>query len=415
MRAAFPRGTNAAEEDLGDEFNSLHLDTRILTSRAKPLENVDPVIVPIYHSTTYRYKSVEQFNQPNHASGSNYLYQRSGNPTTENVEIIINEIEKGNGALLYNSGLAASSAVFLEYLEAGSHMISMCPLFSGTVNFMTEVLMKFGVEITFVDFEKEGDNFTKAVEDAVKPNTKMIFIEVMTNPAMNVPDISALIELANKRYILFFIDATFVSPYNIQPLTLGADIVMHSCSKYIGGHHDVVGGCVTVKKEDNWRRLKLQQSVTGSAMAPFEAALIARGLKTLALRTDRISDNAMAIARYLEKHPKVHKVYYAGLESNPFHKNAKKYLKKYSGMMGFDVGTTEKAIKLAKSVRVITLAVSLGGTESLIEHHLSMSSKARSAPSNYVVNIPEGLLRFSVGIENVDDLIKDLEQALDQI
>ncbi|PAV57617.1 hypothetical protein WR25_03462 isoform A [Diploscapter pachys] len=303
MSFSFPFGKNEAHERLGQEFGNLHLDTKIQTSHAKPLANADPVVTPIYHSTTYRYKTVDQFHQPNH--GSNYCYQRCGNPTSENVEVIINEIEKGQGTLIYNSGLAAASAVFLEFLGAGSHLICMAPLYSGTFSFLTETMTRYGIEITWVNVETEGDNFANAVEKAIRPNTKIIFVEVIANPSMAVPDLKGTIAVAHKHKINFFIDATFASPYNIQPITMGADFVMHSCSKYIGGHTDVIGGCVTVRDEENWKRLKLQQLTTGSAAAPFEASLLARGLKTLALRVDRISDNALEIAKHLEKHPKV--------------------------------------------------------------------------------------------------------------
>ncbi|UMM10256.1 hypothetical protein L5515_000116 [Caenorhabditis briggsae] len=287
----WPVGYNDAKERLGERFSRLHLDTKILASHAKPLPNADPVVVPIYHSSTYRFKTIAQFDEANH--GSNFVYRRCGNPTTENVEVVINEIEGGAGSLLYNSGLAAINAVFWEFLGAGTHLICMSPIYRPTLQ--------------------------------------------------------------------------------IQQWRLGADISLHSCSKYIGGHTDVIAGVVTVANYDNWKRLKLQQLTTGSSLSPYDAALLTRGLKTLALRMKQISENALEIAKFLESHLKVTRVYYPGLESHPQHKYAKEVMNKFSGMIAFDVGSAENAIKLVESLKLIVHAVSLGGTESLIEHPLSMS------------------------------------------
>ncbi|KAF1769582.1 hypothetical protein GCK72_001399 [Caenorhabditis remanei] len=408
----WPVGNNEAKERLGERFSSLHLDTKISASHAKPLSNADPVVVPIYHSSTYRFKTVNQFNEPNH--GSNFVYRRCGNPTTENVEVVINEIEGGAGSLLYNSGLAAISAVFLEFLNSGSHLISMSPIYSGTSSFINETLKRFGVEVTFVDVEKEED-FADAVEKAIRPNTKLIYFETIANPTMAVPDVLGTLEVAKKHNIRTCIDATFSSPYNIQPLKLGADISLHSCSKYIGGHTDVIAGVVTVAHYEDWKKLKLQQLTTGSSLSPYDAALLTRGLKTLALRVDRISENAQKTAEYLESHPKVDHVYYPGLPSHPQHKYAKQVMKQFSGMIAFDVGTSENAINLVENLKLIIHAVSLGGTESLIEHPLSMSHGKQLLRDADGPTVAPGLLRFSVGIENVEDIIGDLKKALDQL
>ncbi|PIC53175.1 hypothetical protein B9Z55_000299 [Caenorhabditis nigoni] len=244
----WPVGSNDAKERLGESFSRLHLDTKILASHAKPLTNVDPVVVPIYHSSTYRFKTIAQFDEPNH--GSNFVYRRCGNPTTENVEVVINEIEGGAGSLLYNSGLAAINAVFWEFLGSGTHLICMSPIYSGTSSFINETLKRFGVEVTFVDVEKEK-NFAEAIEKSIKPNTKMIYFETIANPTMAVPDVLGTLKVAEKHKILTCIDATFSSPYLIQPLSLGADISLHSCSKYIGGHTDVIAGVVTVANYEN--------------------------------------------------------------------------------------------------------------------------------------------------------------------
>ncbi|PAV67473.1 hypothetical protein WR25_19506 isoform A [Diploscapter pachys] len=413
MSFPFPRGQNVTEEKMGEDFAKLHVCTRIQVSHAKPLENCDPVVVPIYQTTAYRFKTAAQWSEPNH--GSNYCYQRCGNPTTENVEVIINEIEQGQGTLLYSSGLAAGTAVFLEFLDSKSHMICMIPIYSGTFTFFVDTLVRWGVEITFIDVDAEGDNLVQAVEKAMKPNTKLVFCEIFGNPTVSIPDVLGTIEVAHKHNAIYLIDTTFASPYIVQPIKFGADLVLHSCSKYLGGHTDIIGGCVTCRDEANWGRLKSQQLTTGSSMSPFDASLLARGIKTLAIRLDRISDNAMIVAQHLEKHPKVKWVKYPGLESHPGHKYANQMMSKFSGMMAFDVGTAEKATKLVENLRIIVHSISLGGTESKIEHPLSMSHGKQLITKGWPGTIPEGMLRFSIGLENPNDIIVDLDQALEKI
>ncbi|KAK5976057.1 Aminotransferase class I/II-fold pyridoxal phosphate-dependent enzyme [Trichostrongylus colubriformis] len=409
---AYPPAENAARGRLGDEFDQLHSETRLAISHSSPLARAQPIVTPIYHSTTYRYDSVQQFNESNH--GSNYVYQRCGNPTVENVEVVIRELEQGAATLLYNSGLAACTAVLLEFLSAGDHLICMKPMYSGSYSFITETLIRFNVSVDFVDVEKEKD-FTSAVEKAIKKDTKMIFVEVIANPSMAMPNLAEISELASRKQVLSFVDATFASPICVQPILLGADFCMHSCSKYIGGHTDVIGGCVTTRTLDHWKRLKLQQLTTGSALSPFDAALLARGLKTLPLRVDKICTNADRIAQFLAKHPKVLHTHYPGLPSHPMHEAAKTFMKKWSGMIAFDVGSSQAAIIVVESVRLIIHAVSLGGTESLMEHALSMSHSSQLLRTETEPMVPPGLLRLSVGIENADDLIADLERALSLI
>ncbi|CAJ0594937.1 unnamed protein product [Cylicocyclus nassatus] len=404
-----PPAENSARERFGDSFDELQLESKLAASHAKSLARAHPIVTPIYHSTTYRFDTIAQYNESNH--GSNYVYQRCGNPTTDNVEVIIKELEQGAATLLYNSGLAACSAVLLEFLNGGDHLVCMKPMYSGSYSFITETLVRFGVSADFVDIDREKD-FLGAMQAAMKKNTKMIFVEVIANPSMAMPDLLGVIELAKKHKVLCFVDATFASPICVQPIVLGADFVMHSCSKYIGGHTDVIAGCVTTKSMKHWERLKMQQFSTGSALSPFDAALVARGLKTLPLRIDKISSNASAVAHFLAKHPKVHRVSYPGLESHPTHAAAKKYMKNWSGMIGFDVGTAANAIKVVESVRLIVHAVSLGGTESLIEHPLSMTHGGELLREVKEPMVPPGLIRLSVGLENSEDLIKDLDRAL---
>lgn len=406
---AYPPAENSARNRFGEQFEQLQLESKLSASHAVPLARAHPIVTPIYHATTYRFESIKQYNESNH--GSNYVYQRSGNPTVENVEVIIRELEQGAATLLYNSGLAACSAVLLEFLSAGDHLVCMKPMYSGSYSFITETLVRFNVSVDFVDVEKESD-FISAMKSVMRDNTKMIFVEVIANPSMAMPDIVEVIRLAREKQVLCMVDATFASPICVQPCVLGADFSMHSCSKYIGGHTDVIAGCVTAKSLEHWQRLKLQQLSTGSALSPFDAALVARGLKTLPLRVDKISSNALVVAQFLDKHPKVLHTHYAGLPSHPMHEASKKFMKKYGGMVAFDVGSAEAAITVVESVRLIVHAVSLGGTESLMEHPLSMSHGSELLRDVAEPMVAPGLLRLSVGIEDATDLVADLERAL---
>ncbi|CAJ0930367.1 unnamed protein product, partial [Mesorhabditis belari] len=414
--STWPPGENEAREKFGDDFVNLHIDSKISISKAKALENVDPVVVPIYQTTTYRFATVAQWDQPNH--GSNYVYSRCGNPTVENVEVIVSELEGAAATLVYNSGLAAVSALLLEFLSAGDHVVCMKPLYSGSYSFMTETMIRFGVTFTFVDVEKEKD-FVGAVEKAIKENTKLIYLEAIANPSMAVPDILEVVEVKKRHtQTKLVVDATFASPYLLQSLKIGADFALHSGSKYIGGHCDVIAGCISCGSLMDWQRLKTQQLTTGSALSPMDAALLTRGLKTLALRMDKISETAQKVAKYLDEHRKVIHTFYPGLRSHPQHEAAKKLFPhgKFSGMIGFDVGSAEKAIKLIENLRLITLAVSLGGTESLIEHPFAMShGKQLLRAENEEAMVAPGLLRFSIGVENAVDLIADLERALQML
>ncbi|CAI4224254.1 unnamed protein product [Auanema sp. JU1783] len=408
----WPPAKNEAHEHFGEDFSKLAPSTRISVSHAPIPRNADPLIMPIYHSSTYRFRTMAQFHEPNH--GNNYVYQRCGNPTVENVEVIINEIEGGAATLLYNSGLAAASAVFLEFLSAGDHLIAMKPCYSGTYSFLTETLSRFGVKISFADSESDG-SFADILEKCRTDKTKMVFIEGVANPSMAVPDILGTFEFAKKHKIMSFVDATFASPINFKPIKLGADISLHSCSKYIGGHSDVIAGCVTTKAIEHWQRLKLQQMTMGNALSPYDASLLARGLKTLDLRVQKINGNAQQLAEFLEAHSKVIKVFYPGLKSHPRHAKAKEALTGFGGMIAFDLGSAQKAIQLVETLRIISHAVSLGGTESLIEHPASMSHGEELLRDPEAPKVSPGLLRFSVGVEQAEDLIADLERALEKL
>ncbi|PAV91267.1 hypothetical protein WR25_09204 [Diploscapter pachys] len=354
---AFPHGKNAGYDKLGDDFAKLHVDTRLQVSHAKPLESVDPVVVPIYQTTTYRFRTVGQWAEPNH---------RCGNPTTENVEVIINELEQGQGTLLYSSGLAAGTAVFMEFLEAGAHLICLIPVYSSTFSFLMDTMKKFGVEITFIDVDAEADNCTVAVEKAMKPNTKLVFCEMVGNPTMSVPDILETMAVAHKHKDNVISNCVMRSLF----------IVSQAC-------HNPTQGYERGKEESAATKALYLIDTT------FASPYLVQPIK---FEADLVKS-----------------VTYPGLESHPGHKYTKQLMKKFSGMVAFNVGTVENAAKVVQSIRVIEHAISLGGTESLMEHPLSMSHGKQLISKGWPGTIHEGMIRFSVGIENVEDLIADLD------
>uniref|UniRef100_A0A914WLY9 plant cystathionine gamma-synthase n=1 Tax=Plectus sambesii TaxID=2011161 RepID=A0A914WLY9_9BILA len=421
--SAWVPGRNEARERLGDEFDKLSIESKLSVSRSVIDSSANPLVVPIYHSSTYVIGSLDEYLAPNH--GGNFLYRRCGNPTSETAEVMIRELEGGAATLTYNSGLAATNAVFLAFLSAGDHLVCQLPIYSGTHMFIKNTLMRFGVEVTWVDTSRDG--FVDKVAHSIKKNTKMIYVETPSNPVMTVIDVESVAKLGGKTAngtILTVVDSTFASPILQKPLDLGADIVLHSCTKYMGGHSDMIGGCVTTKTIELWNALKMQQLTTGSSMSPFDASLLIRGLKTASLRVIRCSESALKVATFLESHPKVKHVWYPGLESHPNHKIAKKQMRHFGGMIAFDVGDSATARHVVEAVKLIVFAVSLGGTESLIEHPASMShgrhlhhhqdGEKENAGEDFS-SISEGLIRLSIGLEDADDLVADLRRALDSV
>jgi len=401
---------NEARTEMGDApFERLSIETRLSLSKSILPSAVRPLVVPIYNTSTYVFESVEQFQSPNY--GGNFIYQRYSNPTQETAEVMIRELEHGAGTLVYNSGLAAVNALMLCFLSNGDHIICQYPLYTATNIFIEQTMRRFGIDVTWLHYDDQ-EHFATAVAGAIKKTTKMIYLETPCNPTMVMVDIESICRIAAKANVQVAVDATFASPYLLQPIRIGADFVLHSCSKYIGGHSDLVGGCVTTKSLEDWQKLKSHQMTTGSTMSPFESFLVIRGLKTLPLRMTRCSESATAVAQFLDDHDKVSKVWYPGLQSHADYAVAKRLMRMPSGMIAFDVGSIDAAVRLVESVRVITLAVSLGGTESLIEHPSTMTH-AKKLGEDF--QLPDGLIRLSIGLETADDLIADLRQALDRI
>lgn len=357
------------------------------------------VNVPIYQTATYRQEI------PGVHKG--YEYSRTGNPTREAVENLIAELESGTHGFAFASGLAAITAV-LSLFEKGDKLILSDNVYGGTFRLLNQVFQNFGITFELVD-TSDIEKIRKAVDE----NVKAVYIETPTNPLLGITDIQAVAELAKEHNLLTIVDNTFYTPYLQRPLELGADIVLHSATKYLGGHSDLIAGLVVVKAEKLAERLAFLQNATGGILAPFEAFLLLRGIKTLGVRLDRHVENAEKVAQYLSRHSQVKKVYYPGLKSHPGYDINQRQAKNGGAMISFELNEGHDTNTFFRALNVITLAESLGGVESLACHPASMTHAAIPKKIRDEVGITEGLIRLSIGIEDVDDLIKDLEQAIE--
>lgn len=364
----------------------------------EPDPSTGAVVVPIYQTSTYVQEELGKH--------KGYEYSRTGNPTRAALEKSMSALEGGCRALAFASGMAATNAV-MTLLKSGDHVICCEQAYGGTPRLFNAILKNFGMEFTYVDTTDASK-----VEAALRPNTKMVFVETPTNPTMGITDLVAVSSITRPRDIRLVVDNTFLSPYFQRPLALGADIVVHSTTKYLNGHSDGVGGVAVLARDDDGQRLQFIQNAAGAVMGPFDAWLVLRGVKTLAVRMRQHQANAMLIAQHLINHPKVKKVHYPGLPSHPQYALAKKQMTGFGGMMSFETGSLENARKVLNSVRVFSLAESLGGVESLISHSASMTHAYLSDQERERIGITQGLVRLSVGIEDVEDLIADLDQAL---
>lgn len=368
-------------------------------------ENIDPaygaVMPPIYQTSTYSQTS------PGEHKG--FEYSRSANPTRTALENSLASIENGKYGLAFASGLAAIDAI-IKLLKPGDEVISTNDLYGGSYRLFTSIFEGLGIKFHFVGMES-----TDAVEAKINKNTKLIWAETPTNPMMNVVDIEALAKIAKSNKVLLAVDNTFATAYLQQPLNLGADIVMHSATKYLGGHSDVVMGSIVIKDEELANKLYFIQNASGGIAGPMDSFLVLRGIKTLHLRMQRHSENGRAVAEFLKHHPKVEKVYWPGFEDHPNYSIAKKQMKDFGGMVSFTTkGNSYKdAIKFTENVKVFTLAESLGGVESLAGHPASMTHASIPKEEREKTGVVDSLIRLSVGIEDEHDLIEDLKQALD--
>jgi cystathionine gamma-lyase len=378
----------------------MKFNTKVIHGGQQHEPSTGAVMPPIFQTSTYAQSS------PGKHKG--YEYSRTANPTRTALENSLASIENGQFGLAFGSGLASMDAV-IKLLSPGDEVISTNDLYGGSYRIFTKIFQKYGIKFHFV-----GMQDVKAIEEKINVNTKLIWVETPTNPMMNIIDIQAVSEIAKKHKVLLAVDNTFATPYLQQPLDLGADIVMHSATKYLGGHSDVVMGALVVKDKELADKLYFIQNASGAVCGPMDSFLVLRGIKTLALRMQRHCENGKAVAEYLKTNPNVDKVYWPGFENHPNHQIAKKQMKDFGGMISFTIKGNDfnKTIQTLEKLRVFTLAESLGGVESLVGHPASMTHASIPKEEREKTGVVDSLIRLSVGIEDAEDLIADLKQAL---
>jgi len=368
-------------------------------------------IVPIYQTSTFKFKSAQEGADCFSGKSNGYIYTRIGNPTIKAFEQNIASLENGYDGIATSSGMGAISRVYMALLGAGSHIVSSDAVYSPARGVLEQDFSRFNVEATFVNTSK-----LENIVSAIKPNTKVLYIETPANPTMEITDIVACSKIAKEHNLILVVDNTFCSPYLQKPLDLGADVVLHSITKFINGHADIVGGVIVAKDPEIYKKIRHSMVYMGCNMDPTQAFMVLRGVKTLAIRIDRAQESAMKVADYLESHPKVAWIKYPGLTSHPQYELAKTQMKGFGSMMSFGLkGGYEAGQKLMDHVHLATLAVSLGGVETLIQHPASMTHAAVSKENKITAGITDDLVRFSVGIEDVEDIIDDLKHALETI
>jgi methionine-gamma-lyase len=393
------------------------MDTRLMGFNTKlvhagiPEDALGSVTTPIYQTSTFAFRNAKQGAERFAGAADGYIYTRIGNPTTVALEQNVAQLENGFGATATASGMGAVSTVYMALLNRGDHVVSTASVYGPSRVLMDKHMSRFGVEATFVD-TSDLDNLRRAI----RPNTKLVYVESPSNPSMLVTDLRAAAEIAHAAGALLVVDNTFASPYLQKPLDLGADVVLHSVTKFINGHADVVGGIVVGRTEALHKQLRAMVVIMGCNMDPHQASLVSRGLKTLSLRMERAQANALEIARWLERHPKVEWVSYLGLPSHPQYELVKRQMAGPGAMISFGVkGGVEAGARLMDSVKLAALAVSLGGVETLICHPASMTHASMGREARLEGGVSDGLVRYAVGIEDLDDLIGDLDQALAKV
>ena len=394
------------------EMKKLGLGTTAI--HAGTLKNLyGTLAMPIYQTSTFIFDSAEQGGRRFALEEAGYIYTRLGNPTTTTLENKIAALEEGEAGIAMSSGMGAISSTLWTVLKAGDHVVTDKTLYGCTFALMNHGLTRFGVEVTFVDTSN-----LEEVKNAMKENTRVVYLETPANPNLKIVDLEALSKLAHTNpNTLVIVDNTFATPYMQKPLKLGADIVVHSVTKYINGHGDVIAGLVITNKElaDQIRFVGLKD-MTGAVLGPQDAYYIIRGMKTFEIRMERHCKNAKKVVEFLNKHPKIERVYYPGLETHPGHEIAKKQMKDFGAMISFELkGGFEAGKTLLNSLKLCSLAVSLGDTETLIQHPASMTHSPYTKEEREAAGITDGLVRLSVGLENVEDIIADLEQGLEKI
>jgi cystathionine beta-lyase/cystathionine gamma-synthase len=378
----------------------MKLGTKFIHAGVEPDPSTGAIMTPIYQTSTYVQEAP--------AKHKGYEYARSQNPTRTALEKAYAEIENGKFGLAFSSGVAATDAV-LKLLEPGNEVIAGNDMYGGTYRLFTKVFEKFGIKFHYINMSDPAN-----VKRHVNPNTKLIWAETPTNPLMNIADIAALAVIAKENKILLCVDNTFATPYLQNPLDLGADIVMHSATKYLGGHSDVIQGALMMNDADLREKLYFIQKSCGAVPGPMDCFLVLRGIKTLHIRMQRHSENGAKVAQWLRSHPKVAKVYWSGFEDHPGYAVAKKQMRDFGGMMSFTLkdDSVDVAKKVLSSTKLFALAESLGGVESLINHPATMTHASIPREERVKNGLTDSLIRLSVGIEDAEDLIADLEQAI---
>ena len=384
------------------------INTQVTHAGENPDTTHGSVGIPIYQTSTFKFRDADHGARLFGGEEKGYIYTRIGNPTTNSFEEAVALLEHGVGGIATASGMAAVCGIYMTYLGAGAHMVGTDAMYGSSRMVVENEFSRFGVEGDFVDTSD-----LEIVRRAMKPNTSLLYIETPANPTIKLTDIEACADIAHEHGALLVVDNTFMSPILQNPLDLGADVVLHSITKYINGHTDVVGGVIITKTQENFDRIKSVINATGGTMDPHQSWLVLRGMRTLSLRVQRGEENAQKLAEYLEAHPKIEWVRYPGLKSHPQHDLAKRQMKGFGSMISFEVkGGVEAGKTVLNGVTIPQLAVSLGGYESLIQHPASMTHANIPEEERLAAGITDGLVRFAIGTEDIEDLQADLEQAL---
>ncbi|HYX51366.1 MAG TPA: cystathionine gamma-synthase [Ktedonobacteraceae bacterium] len=374
--------------------------TKAIHAGQEPDPSTGAVMAPIFQTATYVQEGLGEH--------KGFEYSRTSNPTRKALEACIAELEGGTFCLAFASGMAAESAI-LSLLNSGDHIVSCDDVYGGTYRIFERVLRRYKIEASYVPAGGSLDTY----EQAIRPDTKLVWLETPTNPLLGIVDIRTIADMAHRHNLLVVVDNTFASPYFQQPLKLGADIVVHSTTKYMNGHSDVIGGAIVLNDEDAYESIKFYQNAAGGVPSPFDSWLTLRGIKTLAVRMRQHEENARSVANFLAEHPRVEKVYYPGLSSHPDHELAKRQMSGFGGMVSFQYkGTHTDIVQLVRRFKVFALAESLGGVESLACHPASMTHGSIPKEIREARGLTDTLLRLSVGIEDIEDIIGDLEQTL---
>ena len=378
----------------------MKFETLAIHAGERPDKAFGAISVPIYQTSTFAFEDV--------GKTRGYDYSRTANPTRKVLEDTIAQLEGGKAGFAFATGMAAETTV-IHLLKAGDHVIAGDDIYGGTYRLFQNVMRGFGLEFTFIRM----DNRQK-IEEALKPNTKMLWLETPSNPLLNIVDIEMAADIAKKHNLLTVIDNTFATPYFLKPIGFGIDLVVHSTTKYLNGHCDVVGGAVVTTTDELTERIQFLLNAMGTSASPFDCWLVLRGIETLPVRMKQHEENAFAIANYLKGHPKVKKVYYPGLKSHPGHEIARRQMKGFGGIVSFEInGGINKVNAFLKRIKIFALAESLGGVASLADHAATMTHASMPKEARRKAGITDELIRLSVGLENIDDLIEDLGQALE--